>query len=191
MRPIYAVFFSTPVLLGSCDISTTADGAFLWQLRKYCGDAFRGTIVSTDAVDEAWRKEHIIMHVRGCTDDEIKIAFHVGEDRSRTWVLRYEDGHLALRHDHRHEDGTRDAVTLYGGIAATITPTRISFPADRLTKEMFERENISASNANIWAIDLDRSNKIFAYEMMRPNRSFRVEFDTSTPVDTPPDPWGW
>ena len=161
------------------------------QLRKYCGEAFLGEIVSTDAVDDAWRQERIIMHVRDCTDDEIKIAFHVGEDRSRTWVLRYEESRLALRHDHRHEDGTVDAVTLYGGAAATITPTRITFPADTLTKEMFERENISASNANIWAIDLDRSNDLFGYEMMRPNRSFRVEFDTSTSIETPPDPWGW
>jgi hypothetical protein len=31
---------------------------------------------------------------------------------------------------------------------------------------------------------------LFAYEMARPNRFFRIEFDTSAPVDAPPAPWG-
>lgn len=180
-----------PLLLWSCGVSTTADGAFLSQLSQYCGEAYRGEIVTTDSADDGWRQERIVMHVRDCTDNEIKIALHVGEDRSRTWILRYEDEQLALRHDHRHKDGQPDDVTFYGGFAKTITPTRITFPADQSTKEIFDRADISVSNANIWAVGLDRPNKIFTYEMTRPNRNFRIEFDTSKAVETPPVPWGW
>ena len=191
MRLRFLSAFILPLTLTSCGISSTADGAFLTQLRQYCGEAYLGEIVTTDSADDSWRKERIAMHVRDCTDDEVKIALHVGEDRSRTWILRYEDDHLALRHDHRHEDGTADAVTYYGGLAETITPNRLTFPADQSTKDIFDRANISVSNANIWAVEIDRSNKLFAYEMTRPNRNFRIEFDISKAIETPPVPWGW
>ena len=32
------------------------------------------------------------MHVRSCTPTEIRVPFHVGEDRSRTWVITRTDG---------------------------------------------------------------------------------------------------
>jgi hypothetical protein len=32
--------------------------------------------------------------------------------------------------------------------------------------------------------------RTFAYELRRPNRHFRVEFDLSRPVPAPPPPWG-
>jgi hypothetical protein len=31
---------------------------------------------------------------------------------------------------------------------------------------------------------------MFAYELRRPNRHFRVEFDLTRPVPAPPPPWG-
>jgi hypothetical protein len=30
----------------------------------------------------------------------------------------------------------------------------------------------------------------FVYELRRENRHLRVEFDTTTPVEAPPPPWG-
>ncbi len=32
--------------------------------------------------------------------------------------------------------------------------------------------------------------QVFAYELTRPGRRFRVEFDLSAPVPVPPAPWG-
>jgi hypothetical protein len=32
--------------------------------------------------------------------------------------------------------------------------------------------------------------RMFAYELRRPNRHFRVEFDLTRPVPAPPPPWG-
>jgi len=165
---------------------------FLSQLKPHCGNAYGGKITSQDRADDEWRKENIIMHLRDCREDNIKIALHVGENRSRTWILRYEDGDkLALRHDHRHEDGAPDALTYYGGFAKDISETRITFPADQSTKDLFDRENIPVSKDNIWAMDISPNRDVFSYEMRRPNRDFRIEFDTSRTVDTPPTPWGW
>ena len=52
---------------------------------------------------------------RSCDLAEIRIPFHVGEDRSRTWVMTPTSVGLRLKHDHRHEDGSEDEVTQYGG----------------------------------------------------------------------------
>ena len=171
--------------------SPSANYSFTEKVRQFCGQAFAGKIVSTDAADDAWRKENIKMHVRDCADGEIKIALHVGENRSRTWILRPEDGRLALRHDHRHEDGSPDALTFYGGLLGNITENRAEFPADQSTKDLFERENIPVSKTNTWAMEAHPEDGIFIYEMRRPNRDFRIEFDTSTPIKTPPTSWGW
>ena len=48
------------------------------------------------------------MHVRECSEDAIRIPFHVGEDRSRTWVVTRTANGLRLKHDHRHEDGSEE-----------------------------------------------------------------------------------
>lgn len=176
--------------LPACNISTTADGAFLNQLRVHCGEAFAGKIVSADAPDESWHTARIVMHIYSCKDESVQIALHVGQDRSRIWALQYEDGALALRHDHRSSNGQRDAVSHYGGAASDTSPNKISFPADQATKELFSAHNITASQSNIWTIEHWPSDKLFAYEITRPSRQFRIEFDTSKSVETPPAPWG-
>ncbi len=184
------------VTLTACQESITKNArpedSFLAQLKPHCGKAYGGEITSQDAADEAWRQEKIIMHVRDCRGGEIKIALHIGENRSRTWILRQEDGgRFALRHDHRHEDGSPDALTFYGGFTADVSNNRISFPADQSTKELFDRENIPVSKDNIWAMEISPSRNIFSYEMRRPNRDFRIEFNLGRAVNLPPTPWGW
>lgn len=181
----------TAFALTACSGPPDPQAAFTDTVRTFCGQAFSGKILSTDAVDELWRQEDIKMHVRDCSDNEIKIALHVGDNKSRTWILRDEDGVFALRHDHRHEDGSPDALTFYGGLLGSITNTRAEFPADQSTKDLFDRENIPVSKANTWAMEARPKDGIFTYEMRRPNRDFRIEFDTRTPIDAPPTPWGW
>ena len=178
--------------LGSaCSQPTVEESEFFSRLTALCGQAFEGRIVSEDAADDAWRAERIVMHVRDCSQDEIRIPLHVGEDRSRTWVLHREDDRLALHHDHRHEDGSPDALTWYGGARDDrFSGSRLNFPADAATKTLFDAEGIPQSKENVWAIEVRPSHTLFAYEMARPNRFFRIEFNTSAPVDAPPAPWG-
>ena len=133
------------------------------------------------------------MHVRGCdaSEREIRIPFHVGEDRSRTWVLTRTAEGVRLKHDHRHADGTPDAVTMYGGDSRVRgTAVRQEFPVDAGSVAMFEREGLKASVANTWAMEIEPGARL-RYELARPDgRLFQVEFDLSAPVEPPPAPWG-
>jgi hypothetical protein len=132
------------------------------------------------------------MHVRGCADPaELRIPFHVGDDHSRTWVLTRTGNGLRLKHDHRHEDGSPDAITLYGGDSTPPgTAERQQFPADADSVAMFRRADMLASTHNTWAMEID-PDQTFVYELTRPEgRRFRVQFDLSKPVDLPPPPWG-
>ena len=191
MKQIISLSIIASFVFLGCSPTPKPKTAFMDNVRIHCGKAFAGKIISQDEADDAWRAEEIKMHVRDCSKNEIKIALHVGENRSRTWILRDEDAGFALRHDHRHEDGSPDALTYYGGHLGNITNTRAEFPADQSTKDLFNRENIPVSKANIWAMEARPKNGVFIYEMRRPNRDFRIEFDTTAPITAPPTPWGW
>ncbi|HVS13716.1 MAG TPA: hypothetical protein VMV46_07320, partial [Thermoanaerobaculia bacterium] len=119
-----------------------------------------------------------------------EIPFHVGEDRSRTWVVSRTETGLELKHDHRHEDGTEDAVTWYGG--HTDSPgTEVAqlFPADEHSKELFAEHDLPQSVANVWSFELVAGER-FSYLLRRPGRHFQVDFDLTEPVEPPPAPWG-
>lgn len=156
-------------------------------LAPHCGKAYEGRMVEgTAAGDAAIGAERLVMHVRDCGDDEIRIPFHVGANRSRTWVLSRHGTELLLKHDHRHEDGTPDAVTWYGGpTRGGARGTRLDFHADAATAAM-----IPAAATNVWTIEVEPGER-FAYALRREaeNRRFRVEFDLSRPVAAPPPAW--
>lgn len=164
---------------------------FFSRLSALCGKAFEGRIASPPVeADQDFAGQRLVMHVRDCSADEIRIPFQVGADRSRTWVVTRTGAGLRLKHDHRHPDGSEDALSLYGGDSvAAGTAERQEFPADPFSKEMFVRQDRAASTANIWAMEV-RPGRAFAYELRRPGRFFRVEFDLARPVAPPPPPWG-
>lgn len=130
------------------------------------------------------------MHVRSCSKDTIRIPLHVGTDRSRTWVVTRTARGLRLKHDHRHEDGSEDVMTQYGGDTVSAgSASRQDFPADAYSKDLGARRNAPQLAENIWSIDLSDP-KRFVYELRRPSRLFRAEFDLTRPVAPPPAPWG-
>lgn len=163
---------------------------FFANLRALCGQSFEGRVVTTEAADASFANQRLVMQVRECSDDEIRVPFHVGDNRSRTWVITPTDSRLRLKHDHRHEDGTEDTLTQYGGDTANEgTAERQEFPADQFSQTLFVNNNIPQSVTNVWAVEV-HPGRTFAYELRRPNRHFRVEFDLTRPVATPPPPWG-
>lgn len=177
--------------------STIADPqqTFFDRIATLCGQSFAGSVL-TDRPDStgpnAFRDKPLIMHVRDCSEQEIRIPFHVGADRSRTWVLTRGGGGLRLKHDHRHEDGSDDPVTMYGGdTAGKGSAGRQEFPVDGFSKTMFSRAGMAASNSNVWAIEIEPGQR-FVYELARTDqdRLFRVGFDLTKPIPTPPAPWG-
>ncbi len=170
--------------------------AFLAAIAGHCGQAFAGRIVANEprpATPDAFEGKALVMHVRGCDAPAqgLRIPFHVGDDHSRTWVLARSADGLRLKHDHRHADGSPDAVTLYGGDTADAgTPLRQVFPVDAESRAMFEREGLGASLRNAWAMEIEPGRR-FLYELRRPGgRLFQVEFDLTAPVPLPPAPWG-
>lgn len=182
------------LLLTGCVTSPPAAppaDAFLSRIDALCGRAFEGRIVSPPADgDAAFVGKRLVMHVRECEAGAVRIPFHVGEDRSRTWVLTRTGAGVTLKHDHRHADGSEDRLTQYGGTSVGPgTATRHEFPADAFSKALFEREKIPVSSTNVWAMEI-APGRSFAYELRRPDRFFRVEFDLTRPVAAPPPPWG-
>jgi hypothetical protein len=168
----------------------TPQDAFMSGLQAICGKAYEGKMVTTDARDTDIGAQRLIMHVRSCSANEIKIPFHVGENRSRTWVISREATGLRLKHDHRHEDGSEDVSTQYGGDTAAMgTNVRQEFSVDDYSKAMFVRNGSPNSATNVWAIELI-SGQSYNYEVKREGRHFRVEFDLTKPIAPPPPPWG-
>ncbi|HTU11262.1 MAG TPA: hypothetical protein VMG08_10240 [Allosphingosinicella sp.] len=159
----------------------------LWAL---CGRSFEGRVVTTDPADREMTQNRLVMHVASCTPSEIRIPFQVGADRSRTWVITRTASGLRLKHIHRHSDGREDTRSRYGGDTVSAgSPRRQEFPADAFSRELFVRENIPASTSNVWAVEIVPGS-LFAYELRRAGRFFRVEFDLSRSVPNPPPAWG-
>ena len=179
------------LLTGCATTAQPADprDAFFANLRALCGQAFEGRVVTNDAADADMAGQRLVMHVRECSSG-VRIPFHVGANRSRTWVITRTAAGVRLKHDHRHEDGSEDVRTQYGGDSAGMgSATRQDFPADDFSKDLFRREGIPASVDNVWSVEVVPG-RTFAYQLQRPNRHFRVEFDLTRPVPAPPPPWG-
>ena len=160
---------------------------FWRNLEALCGQAFEGRVVedTTDSPDFAGKA--MVMHVRACEEGRILVPFHVGEDRSRTWVFTKTDTGLRLKHDHRHEDGSEDEITQYGGDTANPgTSRRQEFHADALTASL-----IPAAITNVWTVEIVPG-RTYTYALRREgtDRRFRVEFDLTNPITPPPAPWG-
>src|SRR5918997_2745313 len=114
---------------------------FFDNLAALCGKAFEGRITSPPAAaDASFAGQRLVMHVRQCSAGTIRIPFHVGDDRSRTWVVTRTPIGYRLKHDHRHADGSEDKLTQYGGDNVTPrTPTQQEFPPPALTKALLGR----------------------------------------------------
>lgn len=184
MRPSAA--FALLVLTASSVSAQSAPDDFFSALRAHCGKAYEGRLIDPQPVDSAIARERLVMHVRGC-GDTLRVPFHVGENRSRTWVLTRSGSGLRLKHDHRHEDGSEDRVTQYGGDSrATSTAALMEFPADSFTQAL-----IPAARNNVWTIELSATQFVYQLRRVGSDRRFRVEFDLTRPVTPPPAPWGF
>lgn len=170
-------------------VSIATQDAFFASLSRLCGKAFEGK-VTVDNPSSGGFEGRLLMHVRECTSTQLRIPFHVGDDRSRTWIIGKTGSGLQLKHDHRHKDGSSDKSTLYGGHTVDAGWAQVqSFPADQYSKELFVAAGNPQSIGNTWQMYVypDR----FTYRLVREGREFRVDFDLSKPVEPPPAPWGY
>jgi hypothetical protein len=111
----------------------------------------------------------------------------VGDNRSRTWVLTKNKIGITLKHDHRHEDGSEDKVTQYGGTTTNQGFSQMQiFPADNQTQK-----TIPAAASNIWWITINDSSFTYNLRRIGSDRLFTVSFNLKQPIETPLAPWGW
>jgi len=178
----YVILFIAFIAFGSVNAQK---GVMIFRenLEPLCGKTFTGKLVYPEEGREPFSSNPLSMTVAVCNPDIVKIPFQVGNDRSRTWVLTFSDDGLQLKHDHRHEDGTPDDVTNYGGLASSeSTAWEVHFPADEETAEMLPR----AKN-NVWTMAIDRDAKIFSYILSVDGRkAVQVDFDIDLGIET-----GW
>lgn len=153
--------------------------AFMANLNQLCGQTHEGRLVTTDPADADFAGKKLVMGPVACTPGEVRVPFAVGDNRSRTWVITRTATGVRLKHVHRHDDGSEDKVSRYGGdTAAAGTETRQEFPVDDFSKQLFLANKLERSITNVWAVEA-APGKHFAYELRRTNRFFRVEFDVS------------
>ena len=176
------IFFSSQIIGQENETSIS----FWNTLKSHCGNAYSGTLEIPEE-DEAFGGKKLVMHIRSCAENEIKIPFYVGADKSRTWILSMKKGIISLKHDHRYEDGTMDPVNFYGGTSSNQGKENIQFfPADVHTQTL-----IPDAATNVWWITIDE--KTFTYNLRRlgTDRVFKVVMDITKPIETPGTPWGW
>ncbi len=152
--------------------------AFFKNLTKLCGQRFEGATEFPPDPNHPLAGKKLVMAVESCGKNEIRIPFHVGEDKSRTWILTLSDKGLLFKHDHRHADGTPDRVTMYGGWAAPDgTSHKQSFPADADTAKL-----IPEAITNVWTLEIFPDKQQFTYYLERNNEArYRARFNLKTP----------
>ncbi|MGB5292679.1 MAG: hypothetical protein WBN41_14645, partial [Lysobacterales bacterium] len=61
---------------------------FFARIKSLCGSKFEGKSVFPEDPGDGFRDKLLVALVQTCSADEIRIPFIVGEDHSRTWILK-------------------------------------------------------------------------------------------------------
>lgn len=164
---------------------------FFNALSEKCGDTHPGQVmIQPETVNMFTGTEMMAMHVRECSENQLKIPFHIeneatGEwDRSRTWILTLHDDGLELRHDHRRPDGTDDDVTMYGGFSVDEGTANIQRFQSEVRTEQAEGEFRG------WQIEFFPGDRYTYGTIWQDQWNIMVQFDLSEDIEEPPAPWG-
>lgn len=191
MKKIFSLLIVLQILIVGSQNSAiaqekSASQKFWENIKTHCGKAYEGKLISPES--DPRFSGRLMMHVRSCEEGRIRIPFLVGDDRSRTWVLTMDEaGLIQLKHDHRHENGSEDQVTQYGGKASN-TGSAIDqfFPADQFTANL-----LPAAVGNVWWITVEETSFTYNLRRLGSQTLFTVKFDLTQPIETPAAPWGW
>ena len=175
--------------------SVEGAGLVAWfdQVHNLCGEAFVGKVTTDEpGGDDSWSTHRLVMHVRECEENRLAIPLHVGDDRSRTWVLRRTGrGASLLKHDQpSRRDGGEDAFDALRrgwerpprGVGA------LDFPGPtRRRRPLFVREGLDVSvDKRVGRWRSSPGKNASPYILRRPGRTLsRSIFDLSAPVDAP------
>lgn len=163
--------------VSACNPVQTPKDEFWGRVSALCGHTYSGELVSEPIPsDQAFAEGEVAMDVRECSERSIMIDLILDGHVHGTWELTKHVSQLELRH--HHDDG----LTGYGGYSTpNSSGSRMNFPADDVTKEIFGAEGYEAGFENVWAMEA-RAGSVFAYELTRPGRLFRLVFSTTNPI---------
>ncbi len=189
---IFSLAMALPLLAACTPAAENPQDTFFNALAAHCGNAYEGHVsVGDKELDADWMAARIVIEIKECNDNRIRIPLHVDNDHSRTWVFTRTIEGLELKHDHRLADGSHDPVTGYGGNTVTVGMFNHQvFPVDDYSKHLFSEHGMPASVNNTWVVSFPNETTL-RYQLLRDERDFQVEVDLAKPVATPPAPWGW
>ena len=136
----------------------TLEESFWNALTEQCTHIFTGQSSYPDNPEDSFYGKKLVANFSNCTDTQIQVPFHVGDNKSRTWIFtKLDNGKLQLKHQHLHDDGSADEVSNYGGISdggeisinGQLKTMHVHFPADDFTKQL-----IPEASTNVWTIEL-------------------------------------
>jgi hypothetical protein len=154
-----------------------SDKVFFDKLKSLEGKTFYGKAIympDTTKANDFWGKE-LKFTVNKGKNSVLRLPFQVGENKSRTWVLTKSKNGIQLKHDHRHDDGSPDSITNYGGVSDVKISTALAqyFPADAFTAKL-----IPTASTNRWIMEFSPDKKKFYYILQRDNvMRFKAEFN--------------
>lgn len=153
---------------------------FFENLKSLKGKTVYGRAIympDTTQTNDFWGKE-LSFTVQQSKRSELRMPFHVGENKTRTWILKKTGNGIQLKHDHRHSDGSQDSITNYGGDSDPAAGTALIqyFPADSFTAGL-----IPSAAKNRWIMEFSPDKKRLYYILERNNSlRFKAEFYITT-----------
>jgi hypothetical protein len=172
MRSLLTSFAAAGLLAGCAAAPAPTDmrDQFMATLQGMCGQRFEGGLSYAVDPNSEFAGKKISTQVL-CSANEVRMPVQVGTDRSRTWIFTRPAAGLELRHDHRHADGTPDAVTMYGGLAKEGGSARSqAFRADAYTARL-----VPGAETNVWTVSLSQDGSVLTYRLDRHDKP-RAEF---------------
>lgn len=197
IRTSWLVLLLVPLSLAACEPDAPSPeapteeedvhAAFLSNLAVHCGEAFPGEVVQAPEGDPYFSPGlELTMHVRECSQEEVRIPVFAGDNASRTWIFTRTGGGVDLRHDHRYEDGTPEPNTFYGAFVSE-PPIAVDPPSPNHHEFKREREDGMISG---WRVEIVPGER-YTYGTQRDGEwRHRFEFDLSGSVAVPMEPWG-
>ena len=172
MKSMLSSLAATCLLAGCAAAPLPVDtrDQFMATLHGMCGQRFEGGLSYAIDPNSEFAGKKISTQVV-CAADGVRMPVQVGENRSRTWIFTRPAAGLELRHDHRHPDGTPDAVTMYGGMAKQGGTARSqAFLADAYTARI-----VPGAETNVWTVSLSQDGSVLTYRLDRHDKP-RAEF---------------
>ena len=164
LSPLF-IFFSFAISNMLQASEDDPQSAFFDSLSSLCDQRFEGEMTFPTEGQDSFAGKKLVANIASCTNTEIRIPFHVGEDQSRTWIISKTQQGLQLKHDHRHHDGTPDEINMYGGLAGHKgSNLSQAFAADTHTATI-----IPAAATNVWTLTLSEDSQFFTYHLERHN----------------------